>query len=373
MMKTLQAVAEITSGQIPLFNETFVKVGLGKAFVAETCLRLKKTNTFQIHHETYEILRKEFGLPAQLAVSANKYACASCKRSVNKGVVPVFKSNSIHYDKRSATINLEKGVASLLTVKGRLKVKLPVNKYFRKFLGWETKEANLVKTKEGRFFLMVSIEKPSVISNKTGKIIGIDRGINNLIATSDGWIYDSQQIWRVKQRYVRLRGVLQSKGTRSAKRHLSKIRGREKRFMRDINHCVSRKLIESAGENGVIVLENLKGIRTAKHRREQHWQFANWAVYQLEQFLAYKGEEFGVAVEFIPSKNTSKTCSACGSLKKGQRQGAIFTCKICRIVLDADFNAARNILHKYQLSEGLLFNQPNAPTVVEQATDFNRQ
>ncbi len=360
MMKTMQTVVFEDTSQKTILDDTFSRMASAQKFVADTCYDIEDTNTFRVHHKTYSKLRKNFGLPSQLAVVANKYACAAVKTAIKrKGRKAIFSGKSIHYDARSCTINLEKKVASLLTTQGRIKVKIEIPKYFRQFVGWKAKESNLVRCKDGKFRLMISIEKFTHKSDKTGKAIGVDRGINNLIATSDGWLYESKHVWEVKQRYVRLRSRLRSKGTHSAKRHLKKVRGREGRFMRDVNHGVSRKLIESAGRDGVIVLENLKGIRSAKHRHEQNWLFSNWAFSQLEQFLVYKGEEFGVAVEFVSARDTSKTCSACGSLRRGQRKGAVFKCKTCGIVMHSDFNASKNILHRYTNLRAAV-NQPIA-------------
>ena len=350
MMKTIQTLIEETPEQRTILDENMVKIAEAQNFVASSCYEHKETNTFRMHHVNYRILRERFGLPSQLAVIANKYACSSVKTALRKnGRQPKFSGTSIHYDKRSSTINLNNGIASLLTKEGRIKLKFLIPEYFQKYISWNIKESNLVKCRDGKFRLMISIEKPTVKSTKKGKVLGIDRGINNLIATSDGWLYDGSHIFSIKNRYVKLRSRLQSKGTHSAKRHLSKVRQKEQRFMRDVNHVISRRLIASVGTNGVIVLEKLKGIREARHRRKQNWLFSNWAFYQLEQFLIYKGEETGVAVEFVRAKDTSRTCSICGNLDKRQRQGSAFTCKACGVILHADLNASVNILHKYTL------------------------
>ena len=355
MMKTIQTIVEETSEQRQILNETIKQITHAQNFVVSSCYEHKETNTFRMHHINYKILRERFDLPAQLAVAANKYACASVKTALKKkrSRQPKFCGTSIHYDKRSSTIDLKKGVASLLTKNGRIKLTFSIPTYFQKYAEWGVKESNLVKCRDGKFRLMISVEKPTIKSSKQGKIIGVDRGINNIIATSDGWLFDSSDIFSIKQKYVRLRSCLQSKGTRSAQRHLCKMRSREKRFMRDVNHVISRRLIDSAGKDGVIVLENLKGIREARHRKKQNWLFSNWAFYQLEKFLSYKGEEFGVAIEFVQAKDTSKTCSICGNLARGQRQGSTFVCKGCGAVLHADLNASVNILHRYTNAIGL--------------------
>jgi IS605 OrfB family transposase len=354
MMKTIQTFVDETPEQRANLDDTLFCMAQAQNFVVSSCYGHKETNTFRMHHINYPILREKFSLPAQLAVIANKYACASVKTTLHKrGKQPKFSGTSIHYDKRSCTINLDRGIASLLTKNGRIKLRFSIPEYFKKYLDWNAKECNLVRCRDGKFRLMISVEKPAVLSNKRGKILGIDRGISNLIATSDGWIYDSNHVFSIKKKYVRLRSELQSKGTRSSQRHLSKVRGKEQRFMRDVNHCLSRQLVNSVGKDGVIVLEKLKGIREARHRRKQNWLFSNWAFYQLEQFLSYKGTESGVAIEFVRAKDTSKTCSVCGNCDRRQRKGSTFVCKACGVVLHADLNASVNILHRYTNTIGL--------------------
>jgi IS605 OrfB family transposase len=351
MMKTIQTILEETPEQRVILDNTLARMSEAQNFVVASCYEHEESNSFRMHHFTYRILRNKFELPAQLAVVANKFACSVVKGAVRKkGRKPVFSSKAIHYDKKSGNVNLEKGVASLLTPNGRVKVKFSIPKYFQKFVTWDIRESNLVRCRDGKYRLMISIEKTTLKSSKTGRIISVDRGINNIIATSDGLLYEGSHVFSVKQKYVQLRGRLQSKGTPSARRHLKKLARKEKRFMRDVNHCLSRRLINTAGKDGVIVLEYLKGVRNARHRRKQNWLFSNWAFNQLERFLAYKGEESGVAIEFVEARDTSKICSVCGS--RGQRHRSVFKCKACGAVLHADLNAAMNILHRYTMLRG---------------------
>jgi IS605 OrfB family transposase len=360
MIKTITTILDIPEDEKSRLLGIMDVMADAQNYVVDQCYEYEDSNSFRMHKFVYRSLKEHFKLPAQLAVVANKYACTSVKAAVQrKGKRPKFSGRSLHYDKRSSTVDLKKQVASLLTASGRMKVKLRIPVYFRKFVDWEVKESNLVFCKDEGFHLMISVEKPFTPSSRMGKFIGVDRGINALVATSTGLLVEGKGVFEIKKHYVALRSRLQSKGTRSAKRHLKKMRRREKRFMRDVNHCLSKKLIEEAGEDGVIVFECLRGVRSARHRRKQNWLFSNWAFYQLEQFTAYKGEERRVAVEFVSARDTSKTCSVCGNF--GHRNGSVFRCRACGVTFNADLNAAANILHRYTSANGLQFNQPIAP------------
>ncbi|MCK9407240.1 MAG: IS200/IS605 family accessory protein TnpB-related protein [Methanothrix sp.] len=107
--------------------------------------------------------------------------------------------------------------------------------------------------------------------------------------------------------------VLYACGTDSAKRHLKKLSGKEARFHRDVNHCISKKLVAKAIDtSSAIVLEDLSGIRERitvpkAQRRKQH----NWSFYQLRQYIDYKAAIAGVPLICIDPAYTSQECPIC--------------------------------------------------------------
>lgn len=141
--------------------------------------------------------------------------------------------------------------------------------------------------------------------------MGIDRGLNNIVVTSDGRFFNSKKLKGVRGRHMHNRASLQAKGTRSAKRRLRKMSGRERRFITCMNHEISKKLVN--GPHAVFVLEDLKGI--ALNRRmtgRMPTKLASWPYYEFEQHLKYKAEEQGKRIIKINPYNTSRRCSRCG-------------------------------------------------------------
>ena len=109
--------------------------------------------------------------------------------------------------------------------------------------GWKLRGANIGIDRKGRVFVNLIYECPdSVNESRDGKIVGLDRGIYNIVTTSDGIHYGAKDARWVKRKYNHVRSQLQEKGTRSAKRRLKAISGCEKRFVHDQNHCISKKL-----------------------------------------------------------------------------------------------------------------------------------
>lgn len=168
-----------------------------------------------------------------------------------------------------------------------------------------------------------------------------------------------------KEHYQRVRRGLQKKGTRSARRALKRLSGRERRLQQNANHIVSKRLVEWAASfpNPVIVMEDLTHLRenaqrkTKKGRRELH----TWAFAQLQRFIEYKANALGIPVVFLNPAYSSRICSRCGHL--GVRNRHLFKCSACGYSLHADLNAARNLRHllcspRYILGELGLGQQP---------------
>lgn len=127
--------------------------------------------------------------------------------------------------------------------------------------------------------------------------------------------------------------------------------GRESRIVRDLNHRMSRKVVDYALENNLgIVMEDLKGIRkSGKSAKSFKYSLNSWSYYQFQQFLEYKAKLLGIPIVKIDPSYTSQQCSKCGLL--GNRNKKHFKCPDCGHVEDADVNAAFVIALRH---EGIL-------------------
>lgn len=160
-----------------------------------------------------------------------------------------------------------------------------------------------------------------------------------------------------------MKGCLQRAGTRSAKRHLRRLANRERRFINDVNHCISKKIVNSKCD--AIALEELNiGAMKMRKKRKKGTKFSrllgSWSPTQLLSFIKYKAEMIGKSIILVNSHYTSQACSRCGDIRKANRKGKIFKCCVCSFSLHSDLNASRNIasLAKGKISR-LGVNQPN--------------
>ena len=148
----------------------------------------------------------------------------------------------------------------------------------------------------------------------------------------------------VRRVYQNLRKRFQR---RNKLRKLRLLRRREAQRTRDLNHKISRRIVDYARQqNAVIKLEYLRGIRNnvnrkSKFNRRLKSTVNNWSFYQLQSFIEYKAKLLGVTVQYVDPQYTSQECSRCGLL--GERNNKKFVCTSCGHVDHADVNAAFNI------------------------------
>jgi putative transposase len=186
-------------------------------------------------------------------------------------------------------------------------------------------------------------EIPEVIPYEA--IMGVDRNTTGHIAVSanlnTGQVrMMGKKAFHVHKKYKNIRRKLQKNGKF---RKVKRMKDRESRIVKDLNHKISRKLVETAkDQHAVLVFEDLSGIRNTK---KQHHSFKHalhsWSFYQLQTFVEYKAKLLGVSYVYVDPAYTSKDCSRCGA--RGQRYKKNFKCPVCGHVNHADVNAAFNI------------------------------
>ena len=280
---------------------------------------------------------------------------------------------TMRYDVR--TVTLRGSQLTFSTCDKRIRTIISIPQFFTERYpdsdGWKLKGANIGMNRKGRAFVNLIYECPDPVieENKDGKIVGLDRGVYNIVTTSDGVHYGAKDVRRVKRKYNHVRSVLQKKGTRSAKRRLVSISGCEKRFVLDQNHCISKKLANT-DDVSVYVIEDLSSMNMlrlkGKSNKTMRKWLSNWSYSDLEEKLIYKCKRNGIKVEFVDARYTSQKCSVCKTIDKASRKGNRYTCRHCGNNMHADTNAAINIRDNY-ITRGMqsgqaAVNQPGEPS-----------
>jgi IS605 OrfB family transposase len=161
-------------------------------------------------------------------------------------------------------------------------------------LATEQGESDLL-FRRGIWYLLVMCEIEERNPQDVDDVLGIDLGVTNIASGSDGAIYSSRDMNNVRYRHRRLQTKLQKKGTKATRRRLKQLGGQERRFARDVNHTISKRLVETAERTKrAISLEDLKSIRTrVRARRQQRAQLHSWSFAQLRSFIGYKARRAG--------------------------------------------------------------------------------
>jgi putative transposase len=186
----------------------------------------------------------------------------------------------------------------------------------------------------------------------TTEWLGVDRNTTGhccVAASSDGQVVLKlgRKAHHVHKKYSKHRKYLQRQ---RRSRALAQLKRRESRIVRDTNHKVSKKLVQTAKERHYgIKLEDLSGIRNSKnHAQSFQYSLHSWSYYQLQLMIEYKAKLLGVPVVYVAPQYTSQTCSRCGLL--GNRKGKVFSC-LCGHRNDADVNAGFNISRREPMEE----------------------
>ncbi|MDJ0534514.1 MAG: transposase [Xenococcaceae cyanobacterium MO_207.B15] len=250
---------------------------------------------------------------------------------------------------------------SLITLSGRIKVNY--SGYYKHLdlikSGAEIGAAKIWYDKAKKtYYLLVSLnlDVPELTPEDIREIKGVDVGQRYLAVATDTQnqtnFFSGKQIRHKANKYHKARKTLQQKGTRSAKRRLISLSGRERRFTANVNHRISKKIVS---RHSLIGLENLKHIRERTNRRSskkasQKQRKANrnqskWAFAELHGYIDYKSILSGSLAVKVPAQLTSQCSPKCGHVSKGNRpnKGLTFRCTACNHELHSDLVGARNV------------------------------
>jgi IS605 OrfB family transposase len=363
LVKTVACKLYTTSEQFEALRDTFQAFAQACNYVLRVSKENKTTNKVKLQHLCYRDIREQYNLTANLAIRAIARVAASSKRKLRK--VKEFKPTSVAYDQRIFSYIPAKEMVSLSTTKGRIKIPLVLGNYQRHLLeGQIPTSATVVYRKSKRqrgFYINIVLSQP-VPRPKGINPIGVDLGINNIAIASNGLRFSGKQAMHIRRHYADLRASLQTKGTKGAKRLLKRLSGKESRIIRNLNHIISKRIVESATPDNILIMENLKHIRGhTKVRKGQRYIHESWPFFQLQKFIGYKALEKGVAIAFVDSHYTSQICSRCGKL--GHRNGSQFSCS-CGYRNHSDFNASYNLSLRHNgLGDELQSTSSEAPVL----------
>ncbi|HEX5553594.1 MAG TPA: transposase, partial [Chitinophagaceae bacterium] len=206
-----------------------------------------------------------------------------------KKIKHVFKSSgAFAYDARILTYHPWEQTVSIWTAAGRLTIPYVMGASQKELFKYQKGESDLRMVK-GKFYLNAACDIPEEKVMEISDMIGVDLGIRQLATTSEEKYYTGEKIEQNRRWYAGRRAALQKVGTKSAKRRLKKLSGKERKFKKDTNHIISKEIVADAKRTHCgIAMEDLKGIRKGKGkkvRKKQRATFSGRSFYELRQFI----------------------------------------------------------------------------------------
>jgi len=199
--------------------------------------------------------------------------------------------------------------------------------------------------RDGKWFMSYSYNIPVLQEIEVKGFIGVDRNsVGNVAVCADVMTGKVRKFGPdtagITKNFRNRRSNLQKKGTKNA---LVKIKRKQSRRIKDINHKVSHSIVDYADKHrSAIVLEDLGKI-SKKGKAKRYIQKSQWSFYQLETFIKYKAALLGIPIFYVNPAYTSQVCSRCGSINKPN--GKNYKCS-CSHFDHRDSNAAFNISAK---------------------------
>lgn len=346
----------VTDADKALLYETMSAYREACNYVSDYIFRTHNLSQVSLNKALYYDLRSRFGLKAQMAQSVLKTVIARYKtirKNQKDWIKPLFKRPQCDLV-WNRDYSLKRDCFSVSTLAGRMK--LP---YFadgmQKYFGLSVYKFDTAKLvcKHGKYFLHIPVTYDVPESNISDicNIVGIDRGINFVVTTYNsnhktGFV-SGRAIKQKRAHYAKLRKQLQMRQTPSARRRLKAIGQQENRWMQDVNHQVSKALVENNPKHTLFVLEDLSGIRNATERvkTKDHYVSVSWSFYDLEQKLIYKAKQRQSLVIKVDPHYTSQRCPVCGHTEKANRNKRLhlFACKGCGYKSNDDRIGAMNL------------------------------
>ncbi len=307
------------------------------------------------HDDTFSTKDFVANLPSCVKNQALRDAWSVFKRSLDLDSLPILKKPICQWNNQNWSV--EQGILTIpVCLDGKVQqIHIPCADVALDGLPGILR----IKKKRGKWIADITMTIPKPKPVEQDGVMGIDLGIKVPAVTyvsgkGSRFFGNGRNLRMMRRRFYARRKKLQKAKKKRAEKSSQ---GKETRWMKDINHKLSRQIVNHAYEQGVgtIKVESLQGIRkgtTSKSRgakaRKNNRMKNSWSFYQLTAFIAYKAERLGIKVEQVDPAYTSQECPACSARNKAVDR--TYVCAECGWMGHRDMVGAINISRRAGLS-----------------------
>jgi hypothetical protein len=214
---TAKVKLETNKGSFSALEDTLREANRCCNWISDQAWNAKVFAQFKIHQLCYRTAREQFPrLASQVIIRC--IAKVSDSYSLDKETKRTYRLNgAIAYDLRILRWYVDKGMVSIWTTSGRLKIPFVCGPRQKELLKSQQGESDLILRKKA-FYLAASCNIDNPPPGMVDEFLGVDVGITNLAVDSDGNVYSGSAVKSIRHRHRSLRAKLQKKGTRAAKR-----------------------------------------------------------------------------------------------------------------------------------------------------------
>ncbi|MGL4758303.1 MAG: RNA-guided endonuclease TnpB family protein [Patescibacteria group bacterium] len=215
--------------------------------------------------------------------------------------------------------------------------------------------STVTKDPDGQYYVSIAVERDmSEVVEKyyqsTGKIVGIDLGIKDLIISSDPKTPNEpnpKNTYKYQEtlRKIQVRLSKKQKGSNKRNKTRLKVARVHKKITNSRKDAIHKATTNLVRNHDIIIMENLKTKNMVRNKKLAK-AISDASFGEIKRQLEYKCKWYKkVLVKIGTFYPSSKTCSACGWIKQDLTlKDRHWSCTQCAIKHDRDINASKNIL-----------------------------
>lgn len=205
MRRAVKIKLNVSDNNKKTLLETMISFANAFNFYADWSNTNSSTSKIKAHKKTYSQSKQLFNLPSALIQSARDMALEASKNKKRKTIPNKKPTSSIRYDQRTFTLRGEQ--LTISSIDNRIKTIIKLSDYSKVFFSnnWKLLKTGYLSVKGNNFYFTFLFESNASENRKTNKIIGLDRGIINTIATSEGELFSGKALRKNKRKHLYLR------------------------------------------------------------------------------------------------------------------------------------------------------------------------